>query len=145
MPEPQRPLNIPAAWAPVPDHLTPQRDITHAHFNPGEQVVILQGVAGAELWGASMRVVTPSWHTPTDENGWRLRDPEGGERSYVTAHPRYLVHLNRRCPDCLIHLRAMEDHLLPRFTGNTGVVNCRWYEITALNHMIHIGDGRQSR
>lgn len=102
-----------------PDPLTPTRDITHAHFQAGDTVVVLKGVAGGELWGDAMRVVAPSWHTPTDEDGWRLRDPTGGDQSYVTAHPRYLVHLSRRCPDCLIFLRAMEDTLLKRFAAAT--------------------------
>ena len=75
------------------DIVTPGRDITHAHFCPGDRVVILKGASGSELWGNAYKIVTPSWHTPTDEDGWRLYDPVGGERTYVTAHPRYLVHV----------------------------------------------------
>lgn len=55
----------------TPDPLTPRRNITHAHFQAGDTVVVLKGVASSELWGA-MRIVAPSWHTPADEDGWRL-------------------------------------------------------------------------
>jgi hypothetical protein len=133
------------AFVPTPDPLTPARDITHQHFQASDQVVVLKGVAGGELWGDAMRVVAPSWHTPTDEDGWRLRDATGGAQSYVTAHPRYLVHLSRRCPDCLIHLRAMEDTLLARFAGRDELIDCGWYTTTALNHLVHIADIRGGR
>ncbi|CAL9583552.1 hypothetical protein SUDANB106_05095 [Streptomyces sp. enrichment culture] len=142
MTEPCLPPTTPA-FAPVPDPLTPVRDITHAHFEAGDRVVVLKGVAGGELWGDSMRVVAPSWHTPTDEDGWRLRDATGGAQTYVTGHPRYLVHLSRRCPDCLIHLRAMEDHLLPKYAGQDALIDCGWYTTTALNQLVHIADVRR--
>ncbi|MFJ9033621.1 hypothetical protein ACIRQP_34985 [Streptomyces sp. NPDC102274] len=134
-----RPPQVPA------DILTPQRDITHRHFTPGDQIVVVRGVADGELWGDAMTVVTPSWHTPTDEDGWRLRDPDGGARTYVTGHPRYLVHLTRRCPDCLIHLRAMEDYLLPKLTDVRGVFDCGWYTVTELNQLVHAADARSTR
>ena len=127
------------------DIVTPDRDITHAHFRPGDQVVILKGTSGRQLWGDAYKVVTPSWHTPTDEDGWRLRDATGGAQSYVTAHPRYLVHLSRRCPDCLIHLRAMEDALLARFSGRDELIDCGWYTTTALGQLVHIADIRSGR
>ncbi|UIX34378.1 hypothetical protein [Streptomyces sp. GQFP] len=133
------------AFAPTPDPLTPARDITHAHFEAGDQVVVLKGVAGKELWGDAMRVVAPSWHAPTDEDGWRLRDATGGAQTFITAHPRYLVHLSRRCPDCLIYLRAMEDHLLPRHAGVDALVDCGWYTTTALGQLVHIADVRSGR
>ncbi|GAA2258285.1 hypothetical protein GCM10010415_19920 [Streptomyces atrovirens] len=144
---------LPPSWSPppppvlalTPDPLTPTRDITHAHFEAGETVVVLKGVAGGELWGDAVRIVAPSWHTPTDEDGWRLRDPTGGAQSYVTAHPRYLVHLSRRCPDCLIHLRAMEDTFLPRFADREEVIDCGWYTITALGQLVHTADTRGGR
>ncbi|MEW1599421.1 hypothetical protein [Streptomyces sp. NPDC093808] len=129
----------------TPDPLTPTRDITHAHFQAGDTVVVLKGVAGGELWGDAMRVVAPSWHTPTDEDGWRLRDPTGGAQSYVTAHPRYLVHLSRRCPDCLIYLRAMEDTLLARFADRDELIDCGWYATTALGQLVHTADTRGGR
>lgn len=132
-------------FAPTPDPLTPARDITHTHFQAGDTVVVLKGVAGGELWGDALRVVTPSWHTPTDEDGWRLRDPTGGAQSYITAHPRYLVHLARRCPGCLIHLRAMEDYLLPKHPDDHALVDCGWYTTTALNQLVHIADVRGGR
>lgn len=133
------------AFAPTPDPLTPARDITHQHFQAGDQVVVIKGVTDGELWGDSMRVVAPSWHTPTDEEGWRLRDATGGAQTYVTAHPRYLVHLSRRCPDCLIYLRAMEDRLLAKYTGRNTLIDCGWYTITALGQLVHIADARGGR
>ncbi|MEU3299714.1 hypothetical protein ABZ729_07805 [Streptomyces sp. NPDC006678] len=134
-----------SAFAPTPDSLTPDRSITHQHFQAGDTVVVLKGVASGELWGDTMRVVAPSWHTPTDEDGWRLRDATGGARSYVTAHPRYLVHLSRRCPDCLIYLRAMEDTLLAKHAGRDELIDCGWYTTTALNQLVHIADARDGR
>jgi hypothetical protein len=133
-----RPPYVPA------DILTPERDITHQHFRPGDQIVVLKGVVGGELWGDAMTVVTPSWHTPTDEDGWRLRNPSGGARTYLTGHSRYLVHLSRRCPDCLIYLRAMEDYLLPKFNGPE-VTDLGWYHVTELNQLLHINDSRGRR
>ncbi|MGW4160368.1 hypothetical protein [Streptomyces sp. SS162] len=129
----------------TPDPLTPDRDVTHAHFQAGDTVVVLKGVAGGELWGDAMRVVAPSWHLPTDEDGWRLRDATGGQQSYVTAHPRYLVHLSRRCPDCLIHLRAMEDALLPKYRGDDALIDCGWYTTTAVGQLVHVADVRAGR
>ncbi|MEQ4608440.1 MULTISPECIES: hypothetical protein [Streptomyces] len=129
----------------TPDPLTPDRDVTHAHFQAGDTVVVLKGVAGGELWGDAMRVVAPSWHLPTDEDGWRLRDATGGQQSYVTAHPRYLVHLSRRCPDCLIHLRAMEDALLPKYPGDDALIDCGWYTTTAVGQLVHAADVRAGR
>ncbi|MFI7351992.1 hypothetical protein ACIBSR_37770 [Streptomyces sp. NPDC049936] len=144
---------LPPPWTPppapvlalTPDPLTPTRDITHAHFQAGETVVVLKGVAGGELWGDAMRIVAPSWHTPTDEDGWRLRDPTGGAQTYTTGHPRYFVHLSRRCPDCLIHLRAMEDTFLPRFADREEVIDCGWYTTTALGQLVHLADARGGR
>ncbi|MFD5128961.1 hypothetical protein [Streptomyces olindensis] len=133
------------AFVPTPDPLTPARDITHQHFQAGDQVVVLKGVAGGELWGDAMRIVVPSWHTPTDEDGWRLRDATGGAQTYITAHPRYLVHLSRRCPDCLIYLRAMEDYLLPKYASRDQLIDCGWYTITALNQLVHVADSRGGR
>lgn len=135
----------PPAFAPTHDPLTPARDITHQHFQAGDQVVVLKGVADGELWGDAVRVVAPSWHTPTDEDGWRLRDATGGAQTYVTAHPRYLVHLSRRCPDCLIYLRAMEDLLLPKYPEPNALVDCGWYTTTALGQLVHIADARSGR
>ncbi|MEV7277603.1 hypothetical protein [Streptomyces sp. NPDC093111] len=126
----------------TPDPLTPDRDVTHAHFQAGDTVVVLKGVAGGELWGDAMRVVAPSWHLLTDEDGWRLRDATGGQQSYITAHPRYLVHLSRRCPDCLIHLRAMEDALLPKYPGDDALIDCGWYTTTAVGQLVHVADVR---
>lgn len=133
-----------SASARLPDPLTAARDMTHQHFQAGDMVVVLKGVAAGELWGDALRVVAPSWHTPTDENGWRVRDATGGAQSYLTAHPRYLVHLSHHCPDCLIHLRAMEDYLLPKHTGAT-LVDCGWYTTTDLGQLVHVADVRDGR
>jgi hypothetical protein len=126
------------------DTITRDRDITHAHFAPGDQIVVIKGVADGELWGDAMTVVTPSWHTPTEEDGWRLRDPNGGARSFITGHPRYLVHLSKRCPDCLIYQRALTDYLLPKI-GGTKPVDVGWYSITDLNQLVHAADKRSAR
>ncbi|MEV5878068.1 hypothetical protein AB0L75_28345 [Streptomyces sp. NPDC052101] len=125
---------------PPRDTLTPERDITHAHFRPGDHIVVFKGVADGRLWGDAMSVVTPSWHTPTDEDGWRLRNPRGGEQTYTTGHPRYMVHLARRCPDCLIYQRALEDYLLPRFAGTKGTVDLGWYRVSPTNQITHVND-----
>ncbi|WP_406738938.1 hypothetical protein OG365_30860 [Streptomyces sp. NBC_00853] len=135
MPEPTRPVFAPG------DTITSDRDITHAHFAPGDQIVVIKGVADGELWGESMTVVAPSWHTPTDEDGWRVRNPLGGSQSFITAHPRHLVHLSKRCPDCLIYLRALEDFLLPKVVG-TQEVDLGWYRVTDLGQLVHATDGK---
>ncbi|MER6531635.1 hypothetical protein [Streptomyces sp. NPDC001508] len=144
MTEPGLSPNFPD-YAPAPDLLTPTRNITHAHFQPGDQIVVIKGCVAGDLWGDSMRVVAPSWHTPTEENGWRLRNATGGAQSYLTAHPRYMVHLQRRCPDCLIYLRAMERYLLPRYAGYDGLVNCGWYSITPSGQLVHVDEVRNGR
>ncbi|MGK4906427.1 hypothetical protein [Streptomyces albus] len=128
----------------IPDPITPGRAITHRHFRPGDQVFVLKGIARGRLWGSSMCVVAPSWHTPTDEDGWRLRDPNGGQQTYVTAHPRYLAHARGRCPDCLIYLRAMEEQVLPAAPRDAELVDCGWYTTTALGQLVHAADTRKS-
>ncbi|MGQ4484285.1 hypothetical protein ACN6LM_002613 [Streptomyces sp. SAS_281] len=134
---------------PVPRHphapgdlVTPERDITHRHFRPGDQVGILKGLAGSELWADAYKIVAPSWHTPTDEDGWRLFDPSGGERTFITAHPRYLVHLASRCPDCLIYQQALRTYLTHRLVGAKEDVDCGWYSVTHLNQVVHVADAR---
>ncbi|MFE0772177.1 hypothetical protein [Streptomyces sp. NPDC058861] len=133
MPEP-RPVYLP------PDPLTPKRDITHQHFRPGEHVVVLKGATEGRLWGDAMKVIAPSWHTPTDENGWRLLNPNGGDRSYITAHPRYMVHLSTRCPECLVHQKTLREYLIPRVGTAEEAVDCHWYSVTALNQLVHVDD-----
>ncbi|MFE2140384.1 hypothetical protein ACFXA3_01240 [Streptomyces sp. NPDC059456] len=122
------------------DTLTPDRHITHRHFAPDDRVVVLKGTAGDELWGDSMTVVTPSWHTPTGEDGWRLRDPNGGQHTFITANPRYLVHLNRRCADCLTYLRALEKLMVRKPNTDCTAVDCGWYTLTALDQLVHVAD-----
>ncbi|NYV73264.1 hypothetical protein [Streptomyces sp. UH6] len=137
LPHPHPPLLIP-----TPDPLTPARHITHQHFQPGDRVLVLRGMAQGDLWGDAMGIVAPSWHLPTQEDGWRVRNPHGGPQTYLTAHPRYLIHLRRRCPDCLIHLRAMKEYLLPRFADRTDLIDCGWYTTTGLNQLVHTDDAQ---
>ncbi|MGW4197098.1 hypothetical protein [Streptomyces sp. NPDC005004] len=138
-------LPHPPRLAPSPDRLTPGRDITHQHFKAGDQVIVLKGVVAGELWGESMSVVTPSRHTPTDEDGWRLRNPTGGQQTFVTAHPRYLIHLGTACPDCLIYLRAMERSVLPAFAAREDLIDCGWYTTTDLGQIVHVADRGAAR
>ncbi|MDO0936426.1 hypothetical protein QQY66_33760 [Streptomyces sp. DG2A-72] len=145
MPDAPGPSHIPAAWRPSLETLTARRDITHAHFTPGDTVVIPTGVADGRLSGDVMTIVAPSWHTPTDEDGWRLRNPKGGDRTFITAHPRYMIHLFRHCPDCLIHRRALEDYVLPKVPFGSGSFGCGWYSLTHLNQLVHRADARGGR
>jgi hypothetical protein len=49
--------DVPFRAASVPsDPITPARDITHAHFAPGDHVMVVQGAAGRRLFGAPMTV-----------------------------------------------------------------------------------------
>ncbi|WP_435124590.1 hypothetical protein [Actinacidiphila sp. bgisy144] len=125
------------------DIVTPVRSITHGHFRPGDSVIVFRGVAGDSLWGDIMTIVASSWHDPTDEAGWRLRNPRGGDRSYITAHPRYLAHLGRSCADCLIYHRALQDYLLPKVSAPCGPVDVGWYTLTRLNHLVHVDERRR--
>jgi hypothetical protein len=145
VPDAPGPSHIPAAWRPFLEPLTAQRDITHAHFAPGDTVVIPTGVADGRLSGDVMTTVAPSWHLPTDEDGWRLRNPRGGERTFITAHPRYMIHLSRHCPDCLIYRRALEDYVLPKVPVGSGSFDCGWYSLTHLNQLVHLADARGGR
>lgn len=133
-----RPPHIPA------DPVTPERDITHAHFAPGDRIVIIKGAFGGDLCGEEMTVVAPSWHTPTDEDGWRLRNPHGGAHTFITAHPRHLIHVERYCPDCTSHLKALADVLLPQMPADR-VVDGRWYTLNALDHLVHHRDQHAGR
>ncbi len=129
----------------TPDPLTPNRDITHQHFQAGDTVVVLKGVAGGELWGDAMRVVAPSWHLADRRGRLALARCDRRAAVHITAHPRYLVHLSRRCPDCLIHLRAMEDALLPKYPDDNALIDCGWYTTTAVGQLVHVDDARAGR
>jgi hypothetical protein len=142
-PSPSRPPPAPIL-VPAPDPVTVVRDVTHGHFRPGDEVVILKGVSGDGLWGDPMRVVAPSEHAPTAEAGWRLRDPDGGKQTYVTAHPRYLAHVTGYCPDCLIYLRAMQAHLAPKVPERDVLIDCGWYTTTAGGQIVHRADAEKS-
>ncbi|MEW1632713.1 hypothetical protein AB0469_01405 [Streptomyces sp. NPDC093801] len=138
------PEAVPRTASILADTITPHRDITHAHFAPGDRIVVIKGIADGELWGDAMTVVAPSWHTPTEEDGWRLRDPNGGALSFITGHPRYLVHLSKRCPDCLIYQRALRDFLLPKADGDEPL-DAGWYSIEDRNQLFHTADQRSTR
>ncbi|MEC3997150.1 hypothetical protein VSR01_28075 [Actinacidiphila sp. DG2A-62] len=130
---------------PPADALTPARLVTHEHFTPGDHVVIIKGAFRGELVGQEMTVVAPSWHTPTDEAGWRLRNPRGGEHSYVTAHPRYMIHTDRYCPDCTGFFRSLSQALLPRMPESQQTVDGGWYYQTTLDQLVHTADLGNSR
>lgn len=51
-------------YATPQDALTPNRDITHGHFAPGDRVVIIHGVAGDSLYGDAVTVVAPPGTPP---------------------------------------------------------------------------------
>ncbi|MGW2404055.1 hypothetical protein ACWCXK_05950 [Streptomyces sp. NPDC001739] len=121
------------------DTATPQRVVTHEHFAPGDRVVVICGSADGDLAGEEMRVVAPSWHLPTGEDGWRLRNPQGGQRTFITAHPRYLIHLETLCPDCTGFLRKLAATLLPQLPKR-GVAQGGWYQLTALDQLVHTAD-----
>ncbi|MGX1759920.1 hypothetical protein ACWIG5_23935 [Streptomyces lydicus] len=123
----------------VTDSATPQRGMSHAHFAPGDRVVVICGSADGDLAGEEMRIVAPSWHLPTGEDGWRLRNPQGGQHTFITAHPRYLIHLERRCPDCADFLRQLATTLLPQLPKK-GVAQGNWYQLTAPDQLVHIAD-----
>ncbi|GAA3212027.1 hypothetical protein GCM10020256_11170 [Streptomyces thermocoprophilus] len=94
-----------------------------------------------------MRIVAPSWHTPppTRTDGDCVTPPGVPSPTSPLTPPRYLVHLSRRCPDCLIYLRAMEDALLTRFAGRDELIDCGWYTTTALGQLVHTADTRGGR
>jgi hypothetical protein len=130
---------------PPADTITPEREITHRHFAPGDQIVIVKGAFHGQLIGEEMTVVASSLHTPTEEAGWRLRNPRGGEHSYITAHPRYMIHTDRYCPDCSRYFRALSAALLPKMPDSDRSIDGGWYYQTALDQLVHsadIGSGR---
>jgi hypothetical protein len=133
--EPHRLPYIPA------DTTTPDRDITHTHFAVGDRVVLIRGAVDGDLIGEEMTIVAPSWHTPTDENGWRVRNPKGGQHSYLTAHPRYLIHLERHCYDCTSYFRDLAEEVLPQIT-TARLTECGWYSLTTLDQLVHYRDIR---
>ena len=125
------------------DTVTPHRVITHGHFAIGDTVTVLCRVDDGEVSGEVMTIVAPSWHEPTKEDGWRVRNPRGGERTYLTAHPRYLVHVTesrRYCPDCSDYLSQLRRAVLSKLPA-TGVHDAGWYRITEpANHLLHRAD-----
>lgn len=121
------------------DTTTAHRAVTHGHFAPGEEVWVVRGSTEGQLLGTRMTVVAPSWHTPTDQDGWRLRNPGGGTRTFLTGHPRYLIHAERHCPYCLTYALALAAELLPQLPA-TGTVSGDWYLLSALDQLVHTSD-----
>lgn len=76
--------------------------------------------------------------TPGQKEPNRVLAVGTGRRS-STASP---TSNSRRCPDCLIYLRALEDYLLPKFTGTHAEIDCGWYSTTALNQLVHVDDAQ---
>ncbi|MGY4968333.1 hypothetical protein ACWGCC_03760 [Streptomyces nigrescens] len=128
----------------VTDTVTPQRVMNHEHFAPGDRVVIICGSADGDLAGADLRIVAPSWHTPTGEDGWRLRNPQGGEHTFITGHPRYLIHIEPACPECARHLQRLSKALLPQLPKK-GVATGDWYQLTGLDQLVHTSDISERR
>ncbi|WP_165983948.1 hypothetical protein [Streptomyces sp. YIM 98790] len=125
------------------DTITPNRVISHGHFAPGDRVVVIKGSARGDLCGTEMTIVAASWHTPTDEDGWRARDPEGGQRSYLTAHPRHLVHVEHYCPECTGYVRKLAEALLPQIPYDRR--DGGWYHIDGRDQLVHNRDPKAGR
>lgn len=89
------------------------RTVPAGHFAPGDQVLIVLGSQGSSLIGDRFTIVAPYHHQITDIPGWRLRDDDGGELSFLTASPKYLIHLDRDCPVCARFFRQLKRWLLP--------------------------------
>ncbi|KPI02850.1 hypothetical protein OK074_5000 [Actinobacteria bacterium OK074] len=122
------------------DSVTPKRRVSHDHFVAGEPVVVVRGSLDGELAADVATVVAPSWHVPTGEDGWRIRVQGGGERTFVTAHPRYLIHAGLPCPDCVAYFDALTRELLPQLPAH-GSTEGDWYGLTATDQLIHATDG----
>ncbi|WP_058042199.1 hypothetical protein [Streptomyces roseifaciens] len=121
------------------DTVTPNRQVRHDHFAPGDRVVVIRGSLDGDLHGDDLTVVAPSWHTPTGQDGWRTRNPNGGTHTFTTAHPRYLIHVEQHCPDCVAFFRALAAELLPQLPKR-GCTEGDWYQFTALDQLVHRDD-----
>ncbi|MEU1819906.1 hypothetical protein ABZ543_32710 [Streptomyces roseifaciens] len=121
------------------DTVTPAREVAHDHFAPGDRVVVVRGSLDGDLHGDDLTVVAPSWHTVTGQDGWRTRNPHGGAQTFTTAHPRYLIHIERPCPECLDFFRALAAELLPQLPSQ-GCTEGDWYTFTALGQLVHRND-----
>lgn len=121
------------------DTVTPSRQVRHDHFAPGDRVVVIRGSLDGDLHGDDLTVVAPSWHTPTGQDGWRTRNPQGSTHTFTTAHPRYLIHVEQHCPDCVAFFRALAAELLPQLP-KLGCTEGDWYRFTALDQLVHRDD-----
>ncbi len=123
----------------VMDTSTYFRSVAHDHFSPGERVLIIRGSQDGHLTGASFTIVAPSWHQVTDTEGWRLRDHCGGETSYVTAAPKYLIHLDRDCTRCVGFFNQLKRWVLPALPRH-GQGETNSYTLTDAAEIVHIAD-----
>ncbi|TDC70274.1 hypothetical protein [Streptomyces hainanensis] len=123
----------------VVDTMTFERSVLHDHFVSGERVLIIFGSLDGGLTGDRFTVVAPSWHTATRADGWRLRDDNGGERSYVTAAPKYLIHIEQDCLDCVTFFKQLKKWLLPVLPGR-GPGETHSYAQTGDGQIVHIAD-----
>lgn len=114
------------------------RDVEHDHFRPGESVLIITGSQNGSLTGTQFTVVTPSWHASTGRDGWRLRDAHGGDISFVTAAPKYLIHIEQDCTLCVDFFGQLNRWVLP-VLPREGVGHTNSYSL-ADGEILHIAD-----
>lgn len=122
----------------VMDTPTYLRDVEHDHFRPGESVLIITGSQNGSLTGIQFTIVASSWHATTGTNGWRLRNKNGGELSFVTAAPKYLIHTDQHCAYCVEFLGQLNRWILPVLPRN-GVGYTNSYSL-ADGELLHIAD-----
>ncbi|MFD5320032.1 hypothetical protein [Streptomyces sp. NPDC127098] len=123
----------------VVDTLTYERSVPHEHFTSGERVLIIYGSFDGGLTGDRFTVVAPSWHEITGADGWRLRDDNGGEHSFITAAPKYLIHIEQNCVDCVTFFKDLQKWLLPVLPSR-GLGETHSYTQTSDGQLVHIAD-----
>ncbi|WP_330821906.1 hypothetical protein [Streptomyces bugieae] len=89
-------------------------------------------------------MATSSWHTPTDEVGWRLYGPNGGERPTSPPTPLPRPHLPpvRQLPDLPA---GPGDCLLPQISTAGDVIDCGWCWTHHLNQLVHVNGASGGR
>lgn len=123
----------------IMDTPTYVRRVARDHFAPGERVLIILGSQDGALTGDQFTVVAPSQHRATGSEGWRLRDDNGGEQSYLTAAPKYLIHLDRHCPACVGFFKELQRWVLPALPRR-GYALTNSYAVTDDAEIVHIAD-----
>ena len=129
----ERPLTI------VMDTVTLWREVAHGHFAPGDAVLVVRGSLDGSLTGDRFTVVASSWHRATGVNGWRLRDASGGEQSFVTAAPKYLIHIGRPCGECVDFFNALKEWVLPVLPEH-GAGETHSFTLTRDAELVHVAD-----